>query len=206
MYGFLATEVSRPCNHRIWHHQAATPATDPRAGPRPSDSRRAVPLGANARPTVRITRRRCGLRRSSAAPWKRWPPRNRRSARCRWSGDEGNRTPNPRLAKAVLCQLSYVPRSRPESACGGRADGARTAGGLVPEVGLLLAGRPLADGGDGAGDDRRERQLLQHVGDLLGHAVPRDAGPVRTGAPAHGWAWEDLNLRPHPYQGCALTV
>ena len=24
-------------------------------------------------------------------------------------GDEGNRTPNPRLAKAVLCQLSYVP-------------------------------------------------------------------------------------------------
>ena len=20
------------------------------------------------------------------------------------------------------------------------------------------------------------------------------------------WAWEDLNLRPHPYQGCALTV
>jgi len=20
-----------------------------------------------------------------------------------------------------------------------------------------------------------------------------------------GWAWEDLNLRPHPYQGCALT-
>ena len=31
-------------------------------------------------------------------------------------GDEGNRTPNPRLAKAVLCQLSYVPvpsRTRP---------------------------------------------------------------------------------------------
>ena len=24
-------------------------------------------------------------------------------------GDEGNRTLNPRLAKAVLCQLSYVP-------------------------------------------------------------------------------------------------
>ncbi len=24
-------------------------------------------------------------------------------------GDEGNRTPNPRLAKAVLCQLSYGP-------------------------------------------------------------------------------------------------
>jgi hypothetical protein len=29
-------------------------------------------------------------------------------------GDEGNRTPNPRLAKAVLCQLSYVPAAREE--------------------------------------------------------------------------------------------
>ena len=27
----------------------------------------------------------------------------------RFSGDEGARTPNPRLAKAVLSQLSYVP-------------------------------------------------------------------------------------------------
>ena len=27
-------------------------------------------------------------------------------------GDEGNRTPNPCLAKAVLCQLSYVPGQR----------------------------------------------------------------------------------------------
>src|SRR4051794_20771275 len=35
MYGFLTTEVSQPCNHRIWHHQAVTPTTDPRAGPRP---------------------------------------------------------------------------------------------------------------------------------------------------------------------------
>ena len=31
---------------------------------------------------------------------------------CRGGGDEGNRTPNPRLAKAVLCQLSYVPGGR----------------------------------------------------------------------------------------------
>lgn len=30
-------------------------------------------------------------------------------------GDEGNRTPNPRLAKAVLCQLSYVPWLRPHT-------------------------------------------------------------------------------------------
>ena len=31
------------------------------------------------------------------------------SSLCISRGDEGNRTPNPRLAKAVLCQLSYVP-------------------------------------------------------------------------------------------------
>jgi hypothetical protein len=33
----------------------------------------------------------------------------RQRARPFTCGDEGNRTPNPRLAKAVLCQLSYVP-------------------------------------------------------------------------------------------------
>jgi hypothetical protein len=32
-------------------------------------------------------------------------------ALCDLRGDEGNRTPNPCLAKAVLCQLSYVPES-----------------------------------------------------------------------------------------------
>ena len=36
-------------------------------------------------------------------------PNVRTSADTFASGDEGNRTPNPRLAKAVLCQLSYVP-------------------------------------------------------------------------------------------------
>ena len=37
---------------------------------------------------------------------------------------EGNRTPNPRLAKAVLCQLSYVPApsgTRPPGMSGGGA-------------------------------------------------------------------------------------
>ena len=32
---------------------------------------------------------------------------------------------------------------------------------------------------------------------------PRAAGTVH--AAACWWVWEDLNLRPHPYQGCALT-
>ncbi len=34
-----------------------------------------------------------------------------RPNRERKSGDEGDRTPNPRLAKPVLSQLSYVPES-----------------------------------------------------------------------------------------------
>src|SRR3712207_8897336 len=37
-------------------------------------------------------------------------------------GDEGNRTPNPRLAKAVLCQLSYVPWSRAPEGPGAGSD------------------------------------------------------------------------------------
>ena len=38
-------------------------------------------------------------------------------------GDEGNRTPNPCLAKAVLCQLSYVPSPvRGRSRTGGLAE------------------------------------------------------------------------------------
>src|SRR5690554_4463294 len=36
--------------------------------------------------------------------------RDGRGAPDGWSGDEGNRTPNPLLAKQVLCQLSYVPQ------------------------------------------------------------------------------------------------
>ncbi len=36
-------------------------------------------------------------------------PSELRVCRSDEGGDEGNRTPNPRLAKAVLCQLSYVP-------------------------------------------------------------------------------------------------
>jgi hypothetical protein len=51
-------------------------------------------------------------------------------------GDEGNRTPNPCLAKAVLCQLSYVPVGCPLVAVGGgggTAVGADLGGCLVPE-------------------------------------------------------------------------
>ena len=46
-------------------------------------------------------------------------------------GDEGNRTPNPRLAKAVLCQLSYVPWLS--------GDVTRSAAGGIARAQLLVA-------------------------------------------------------------------
>jgi hypothetical protein len=39
----------------------------------------------------------------------RFKPLHVEKPQFKYCGDEGNRTPNPRLAKAVLCQLSYVP-------------------------------------------------------------------------------------------------
>ncbi len=54
-------------------------------------------------------------------------------------GDEGNRTPNPRLAKAVLCQLSYVPLLSGDVTRSARAVPPGSAlGGLVPQI--VLAG------------------------------------------------------------------
>lgn len=80
-----------------------------------------------------------------------------------FGGDEGNRTPNPRLAKAVLCQLSYVPWPSPRDRIGGAGDenspARRTGpgwfrwfagrsglgGGLAPEVGLGLGSAVAPD-------------------------------------------------------------
>ncbi len=69
-------------------------------------------------------------------------------------GDEGNRTPNPRLAKAVLCQLSYVPVVEQITRSRGRARSA--GGGLVPQVGVRAGGADLGEdqgaGGESDGD------------------------------------------------------
>ena len=37
----------------------------------------------------------------------------------------------------------------------------------------------------------------------VGTTKPR---PIPGGAVGYGWAWEELNLRPHAYQACALTT
>src|SRR3954469_10482945 len=70
-------------------------------------------------------------------------------------GDEGNRTPNPRLAKAVLCQLSYAPEGGSAVGSAGRrgADRLRAPGRLVPEVGLGFSAGALLHRGQGAGGD-----------------------------------------------------
>src|SRR5690242_4696429 len=92
-------------------------------------------------------------------------------------GSEGTRTPNPRLAKAVLCQLSYAPAlsgpSKPPTAitAGGvhPVDLAEVGGGaggrLVPE-GALLVGRldALGDVGGGTDETDNQDQLFPHVG------------------------------------------
>jgi hypothetical protein len=62
--------------------------------------------------------------------------------------------------------------------------------------------------GGGAKEDRtpdllRARQALSQLS--YGPSVTKNTGQRGGHDDAAWWAWEDLNLRPHPYQGCALT-
>jgi hypothetical protein len=80
-------------------------------------------------------------------------------------GDEGNRTPNPCLANAVLCQLSYVPRVelQPGSdklSVGDRID---ATGGLDPQIFFGLRGQDPTVGDEAAGRDQQEKQDLLHM-------------------------------------------
>ena len=61
----------------------------------------------------------------------------------------------------------------------------------------------------GAGRDRTDDLMLaKHAlyrlsyGPVLGYATTLAA----PSAPRRWWAWDDSNVRPHPYQGCALTT
>src|SRR4051794_18742208 len=62
-------------------------------------------------------------------------------------GDEGNRTPNPRLAKAVLCRLSYVPRVPEGPSRQDVTRPARAVGGAVSWWWPRARGRPDASCG-----------------------------------------------------------
>src|SRR5664279_2180630 len=87
-------------------------------------------------------------------------------------GDGGTRTPNPRLAKAVLCQLSYVPEIHVggpilgpdlELALAVRSAQVRRRGGLRPQVLLFAPLTPAANERSSRGDQRgNSEQLSRH--------------------------------------------
>jgi hypothetical protein len=78
------------------------------------------------------------------------------------SGDEGTRTLNPRRAKAVLYQLSYVPGSRRDKRAQCVSD-ARS-GGLAPELCLRLGGTLTLDDDQSNQTDEQQRHNLLHDG------------------------------------------
>ena len=75
----------------------------------------------------------------------------------------------------------------------------------TPQRGLLR----LATKTGGASRDRTDDPLLakQVLSQLSYGPVTLDARRRSPGYPLAGfwWVWVDLNHRPHPYQGCALT-
>ena len=92
--------------------------------------------------------------------------------RQRGHGGDRDRTDDPLLAKQVLSQLSYAPKSRRTSAL---------SEWLTPYANTALQRLRVAS-------------RLSPFGGLF--PLPR----VK-----EKWAREDLNLRPHAYQACALT-
>ena len=137
----------------------------------------------------------------------------RQVRRLEWSCGESN--PGPTACKAVALPTELQPRTRPvrrlrrgrtavklgrararaipRSGGSGQVD---RAGRLGPEVLLGAAGLRLAV----HVEPRRGRDHEQE-----GHQLLHLDGPLSVLRGRRGWAWEDLNLRPHPYQGCALT-
>jgi hypothetical protein len=119
----------------------------------------------------------------------------------RLCGAEGNRTPDPRLAKAVLYQLSYSPKRGPaqrppaeRSVVGGRVRGTglgrraavggngaeRPVGGrsgLTPQISFRLRCLVALDHEKYATCDRGECQQLLHVKPLFLYGLARLAQP-----------------------------
>jgi hypothetical protein len=106
-------------------------------------------------------------------------------------GDEGNRTPNPRLAKAVLCQLSYVPGS-----AGRYPPGAGSGAGQ-----LLVASCQRSSW--------RELRTLENTNAPAARPMTTASSffidSVLSGCRFWQWAQLDLNQRPRRYQRRALT-
>ena len=95
-------------------------------------------------------------------------------------GGEGIRTPDPRVANAVLCQLSYTPE---EEWLRGRD----------------LNPRPLGYEPNELPDCSTPRQSQLNAKPENG--IRNQHCKIRN----RWWAWVDSNYRPHAYQACALT-
>src|SRR5690348_8320921 len=66
------------------------------------------------------------------------------------------------------------------------------------EGGLASSREIVAGGGRESGGASRDR-----TGDLL--VANQTLSQLSYGPSPIWWVWEELHLRPHPYQGCALT-
>ena len=135
-----------------------------------------------------------------------WTPDRRRRER-QLNGDGGTRTLNPRVANAVLCQLSYVPERGPCPTSRGRA---QTTNRLSP---MPNQPRPSPEPPTGSGQATLPRPGPRPQSS---HAQPAAAGSepptgsipcpsAAAGSAASNCARQDSNLGPLPYQGSALT-
>ena len=111
-----------------------------------------------------------------------------------------DRTDDLKLAKLPLSQLSYGP--------------------FLCRSGAAWLAQTCAARGRACGDYRRRCQSLSisrpgSAGDAKGIERPprpsarkprRRTSPPAFEASIKWWAWDDSNVRPHPYQGCALTT
>ena len=133
------------------------------------------------------------------------------SSLCRLSvpsgGADRDRTGDPLLAKQVLSQLSYSPvfaclfsawlrcsdslaQSRTQVRSFTRSPPRLARRNILRKTSCLPIFRLAA----------LQRLTLQ----LARRSDPSNRRPKRN-RDARWWVWEDLNFRPHPYQGCALT-
>ena len=132
-----------------------------------------------------------------------WPRRVERQGH-RIGGARRDRTDDLMLAKHALSQLSYGPDGlRPVGAIASWFCWvASSAGGDVRHLGC----RGISRDGHSAlrtfGPGRHTSRLPE--GEAF--ASRRGAGAVAPDPKTKWWAWDDSNVRPHPYQGCALTT
>jgi hypothetical protein len=91
------------------------------------------------------------------------------------SGDEGNRTPNPCLAKAVLCQLSYVPGW--DTWMGGPLV---LRGGPPPRLSGYLAAAPLLPAGAVASRHRSASAFAERLRRTTRKMAPATAASPRS--------------------------